>query len=108
MKIALIDTSCQTINYGLRSVASYLAANNQDVKMIFMRQDAIDNKIDYPPSIYEDLYSLFKDTDFVGMSVVSNYIGQAKLITEFIKKEFNLPVLLIWFVSAKVKKPFLI
>lgn len=93
MNIALIDTSCQTINYGLRSVASYLKNNNHDIELIFLRQESINNKLDYPESIYNDLYSILKNVDFVGMSVVSNYIGQAQYITEFVKRELKLPVL---------------
>jgi anaerobic magnesium-protoporphyrin IX monomethyl ester cyclase len=94
MKIAFIDPTESIVNYGLRVMASYLINNGHKVKLIFLPRKIIDNQIDFPDSIYNDLLKLLEDSDLVGISFVSNYLGQAKFLTKKIKERTN--KLVIW------------
>ncbi len=51
-----------------------------------------DADYDYPRSVYSDLKPLVRDSDLIGFSFVSNYVGQARKVTRFIKREFDIPV----------------
>ncbi|MFH1195726.1 MAG: radical SAM protein [bacterium] len=94
MRITFIDPTESIVNYGLRAMVNHLLNYNHDVKMIFLNQPVIRYDYDYPESIYSDLLPLVKDSDIVGFSFVSNYYGQAKKITRFIKDNINIPI--IW------------
>ncbi len=62
--------------------------------MIFLPPLVFSTDYDYPLSVYSDLRPLIKDSDLIGFSFVSNYVGQARRVTRFIKKEFDMPV--VW------------
>lgn len=92
MKVALIDCTNYIINYGLRVLAAYIYENGHDVKLTFLPPQVLDNSYNYPASLYSDLNHLLKDVELVGISFVSNYLGQARYLTEYIKKNLGIPV----------------
>lgn len=94
MKITFIDPTQSVTNYGLRALSQYLVNANHEVKMVFMNQSSIQYDYDYPESIYEDLFQIVKDSDIIGISFVSNYLGHSKCITKKLKNKFGKPI--IW------------
>lgn len=103
MKIAFIDPTESIVNYGLRTMASYIISNGHNAELIFLPRKEINNNIDYPDSIYDDLFKLILDADIVGISFVSNYIGQAKFLTKKIKGQTS--KLVIWGGIHTMAKP---
>src|ERR1035437_5311415 len=94
MKITFIDPTESVINYGLRSLSQYLMQAGHSVELIFLNQSSILYNYEYSKNFYEDLYKIVKDSDLIGISFVSNYLGQAISITQKLKNRFNIPV--IW------------
>jgi len=94
MKITFIDPTESVINYGLRSLSQYLMQAGHSVEMIFLNQSSILYNYEYSKNFYEDLYKIVKDSDLIGISLVSNYLGHAISITQKLKDRFNIPV--IW------------
>jgi len=94
MKVLFIDPTDSIINFGMRVIASYLTANGHDVKIIFLPPCRIDINYNYPISVYNELNDFISDADIIGFSFVSNYFGQARFLTNYIKKNYDKPV--IW------------
>lgn len=94
MKITFIDPTQGVINYGLRVLSQYLIKANHEVNIIFMNQSSTQYDLDYSENIYNDLFTLIKDSDIIGVSLISNYLGQAKSLTQKLKTNFDIPI--IW------------
>ncbi|MDO8873696.1 MAG: radical SAM protein [Methanoregula sp.] len=99
MKIALIDPSHYTTNYGLRCISSYLLSNHFETKLFFLSPDLTDGMNwgdwGYPQEIYEELARLITDCDIIAFSVFSSYYHSAAALSDFLKREFP-EKLVIW------------
>lgn len=101
MKVVFINPTNFIFAYGLRCLVSYIERNGHDVKMIFMPVEPLGEhtrpqiQYQYPPAVYKALDEHLQAADIVGVSFVSNFFGQARFISQRIKKNF--PALpLVW------------
>jgi len=103
MRLTLIDPTHYTFNYGLRSLASYVLSHGHEVNIVFMPPSEINTHCKYSEQAHADLLEILKNTDIVGFSFVTNYIGQATALTRFIKQATSLPI--IWGGIHAMAKP---
>ncbi len=94
MNILFIDPTGSVINYGMRCLAGYIKENGYDVKMVFLKQESIDNNKDYSEKVYSQLAPIIDEADVICFSFMSNYFGQARFLTEFIKANYS--KIIIW------------
>lgn len=94
MNILFIDPTGSVINYGMRCLAGYIKENGYDVEMVFLKQESIDNSRDYSEKVYSQLTPIIEGADVICFSFMSNYFGQARFLTDFIKINFN--KIIIW------------
>jgi len=91
MKITLISIYPDLWSFGLRTVSSILKREGNNVDLIFMPRDFVEK---FPKEAVADLVELTKDSDWAGISLMSNFWDNAIQLTEAIKKNCNIPV--IW------------
>lgn len=88
-KIALIDPSPYTTNYGLRCISSYLWEKGFEAKMIFLNPEwGSDETGKYSKAVREDLAALVRDCDVIGISVFTNFFFRAAELSEFLKERY--------------------
>ncbi len=91
MKITLISMDQMIISSGLRVISSCLKAEGFEVQLIFARA-----VIGQPLSlkVNKQIVKLCKDSQLIGISLMSNHFPQAISLTKSLKK--SLPVPVIW------------
>lgn len=98
MKITLIELSVSdTSAIGVRSLSSYLKKAGHKVSIIFLANGGhktASGKIQYPDKVVEQLISLCRGSDLIGLSFLSSGFHRAAQITESIKQ--HLSVFVIW------------
>lgn len=88
MKISLITFSA--FAFGIRDISSYLKSNGYETRLIFF-QNVSERKIN--KKFLENLYSIVKDSDIIGVAVeCSNYFDAIK-ITQYLQNKLTAPVL---------------
>ena len=87
-KMALIDPSFYTTNYGVRCVSAYLWANGVEAKLIFLKPETDESGRNYyPESVLEDLAKLVEDCDVIGFTVFTNFYFRAAELSGFLKNK---------------------
>lgn len=100
MKISLIaPTPPDICAFGVRSLSSVLKSAGHDVKIIFLpvSHKSIDQSkwiFYYPDQIINEIVIILKDSDLIGLSLMTNYFDCSVQITQRLKKEFSVPI--IW------------
>ena len=106
MKITLISTSPDVQCYGIRTISACLKKDGHDVDLIFLQKSGNlekelikfkEKKINYYIKPYadktmDDLVELTKESDLVGITLMSNNWDDATQITKKIKENYNIPV----------------
>ena len=85
MKIALISTYTHPIALGLRYVSSFLKAHGQEVTMFFLRSKRDTAEADFSPALLGDLTDRLRDTDLIGMSLMTNTFHRACVLIEAVR-----------------------
>lgn len=99
MKLCLISPYMDITSYGLRTLSSYIKPY-YDVRMIFLRSGTEDFRYKknftyrFPPRIINQIVSLCKDCDVVGISLMTNHFDRCVQITREIKEKLGIPV--VW------------
>ena len=98
MKITLISPYPDITSFGLRTISAYLKQNGHQTRMIFIPDPLGDNLLygvkRYEDRVLEEVVSLCKGSDLIGITLMTNFFDGAVQVTEWIKKELKTPV--IW------------
>lgn len=102
MKVTLISPYPDITNYGIRTLSAVLKEKGHQTQMIFMPDFAGDGEYAhtakdenrYPPQVIEKMVELVKDSDLVGISLMTHYFDSSKQITRAIKQAHGTKV--IW------------
>lgn len=98
MQIVLISPYGGITNLGIRYLSATLKARKHQVKLVFLprrlgsRGDFDDIYSPFAPAILNDLKSICKNADLVGISVMTPYFGKAVELTKFLKKHVRAPL----------------
>lgn len=110
MKLTLVSpTPSDICAFGVRSLSAYMKSKGHTVKNIFLptslkgRQAGREFVFTYSENILNDLVSLAKDSDLIGVSFMTNYFDAAVQITEKIKRCLDIPI--IWGGAHPTVKP---
>jgi len=98
MNITLISPYPDITSFGLRTISAYLRKNGHRTRMIFIPDPYGDN-LHYGIKRYEDavldqVVSLCRNSDLIGMTLMTNFFDGAVQVTERIKRDLKVPV--IW------------
>jgi anaerobic magnesium-protoporphyrin IX monomethyl ester cyclase len=99
MKITLISPFPDLMAFGIRTISAYLKQHGHKTQLIFL-PDSCDNNIvfgankRYDEKALEDLIPLCKDSDLIGITVMTNFYEGVVQITEKLKSGLQAPV--IW------------
>ena len=91
MNIGLISPYPDIQSFGLRTLSACLKKEGHNVIMVFLCNQFWDKYEDAP---LDDTVDLLKDSDLIGISVMSNFWDNSVQITEKLKKSINAPI--IW------------
>jgi radical SAM superfamily enzyme YgiQ (UPF0313 family) len=98
MKITLISPYPDITSFGLRTISAYLKQNGHQTRMIFIPDPLGDNLLygvkRYEDRVLEEVVSLCKGSDLIGITLMTNFFDGAVQVTERIKRELRSPV--IW------------
>ena len=102
MKITLISPYPDITNYGLRTLSSTLRQAGHQTQLICMPDFAGDGESvhikmseeRYPKEVIRQLLDIMRDSDMVGITLMTHYFDTAKQLTRAIKEELGIPV--IW------------
>jgi anaerobic magnesium-protoporphyrin IX monomethyl ester cyclase len=82
MKVTLVSTYTHPIALGLRYVSSYLKAAGYDVQMLFLSSKRDTARADFAPALLDDFVERCRDSDLIGMSLMTNTFNRACVLTE--------------------------
>ena len=91
MKISLLSLYPDVQSFGLRTISSCLKREGHKVDMFFLPREFRER---YDEKTMNDLIKLTKDSDLVGITLMSNFWDNAIQVTRKIKEHYNIPV--IW------------
>ena len=98
MKITLISPYPDITSFGLRTISAYLRKNGHQTRMIFIPDPLGDNLLygvkRYDDHVLDEVVSLCRDADLIGMTLMTNFFDGAVQVTERIKRDLTVPV--IW------------
>ena len=100
LKIGLISPYSNLSAIGLRYISASLRQAGYATRMIFLPDpDELHYKAKTPPqqyaeSVLQQVCDLCADLDLIGITVMSNFVGRARTLTDAIHARLNLPV--IW------------
>jgi len=93
MKILLVSPYSDIASIGLRIIASCLLRLKHEVSMVFLPNtpkeevDFHDNEHVYPPEVSSRLSEIAAQHDVVGITVMTNYVHRAGLITDIVRSK---------------------
>jgi len=90
MKISLLSIYPDIQSFGLRTISACLKKEGHEVDLFFLTREFRERFLD---KTMDDLIRLTKDSDLVGISLMSNFWDNAIQITKKIKANHNIPVL---------------
>jgi len=93
IKISLISPCSSLVANGLRIISAYLKENGYQVKLIFLNDQSPFSST-YTKEVFEDLCFLCKDSDLIGISVMTNYFIKISDLTLRLKERLGIPI--IW------------
>jgi anaerobic magnesium-protoporphyrin IX monomethyl ester cyclase len=98
MKLTLISPYPDITSFGLRTISAYLKRNGHQTRMIFIPDPLGDNLLygvkRYEDRVLEEVVSLCKGSDLIGITLMTNFFDGAVQVTERIKQSLETPV--IW------------
>ncbi len=105
MKITLISTSPDIQCFGIRMISACLKKDGHNVDLIFLQKSGnIETELkwmnqnkkikQFADKTMDDLTELTKESDLVGITLMSNYWDNAIQITEKIKENYDIPI--VW------------
>lgn len=92
MQTTLISPYGNITSHGLRCISSYLKSHGYEVQMIFL-PGLLDHKI-ARKKIIEQVVDLSRDSQLIGISLMSNLFDVAVQINQALKQELDTPV--VW------------
>lgn len=93
-KITLISVNDLVINLGIRILSAYLKNHGHEVDLIFLTLPNAEYSEIYGKRIIDDLVQLCRQSDLIGLSILTNYFVRARELTIELKKSLNIPI--IW------------
>ena len=90
MKITLISIYPDLRSYGIRSISACLKQEGHDVDLIFLKREFTEK---YAEKTMNDLVKLTKESDLVGITLMSNFWDLAVQITQKLKDNYDFPIL---------------
>ncbi len=98
MKITLISPYPDVMAFGIRTISAYLRANGHSTRIIILPDPYGDNLVygekRYSDEVLNELVPLCKDSDLIGITLMTNFFEGAVQITEKLKSGVKAPV--IW------------
>lgn len=98
MKITLISPYPDITAFGIRTISAYLKKYGHKTQIIFLPDPYGDNLMygvqRYEDSILDEFIPLCKDSDLIGITLMTNFFDSAVQITRKLKSNLNVPV--IW------------
>ncbi len=102
MKVALVSPYPDITNYGLRSISAWLRAHGHETQVICMPDRIGEGTTEhvtqaeqrYPAQALDDLVEVLRDSDVVGISLMTHYFDSAKQITQLVHERLGIPV--VW------------
>lgn len=100
LRVGLISPYSHISAMGLRQISACLKLAGWDTRMIFLPDPEellcapCPHQHDYPPDVLDQVCDLCADVDVVGISVMSNFVGRARALTEAIHERLSIPA--IW------------
>ncbi len=91
MKITLVSIFPDLQSFGIRTISACLKKDGHDVDLIFLQKDFSQR---FAGKTMDDFVKLTRNSDLVGITVMSNYWDNAIQITEKIKENYGIPV--VW------------
>lgn len=96
MKVSLVSPYPDITNYGIRTLSSVLRQHGHPTQMICMPDFAGDGESfhgtmteeRYSPKVIEDYLELVKDSEMVGITLMTHYFDSAKQLTYAVKKRY--------------------
>ena len=98
MKITLISPYPDITAFGIRTISAYLKKHGHNTRMLFLPDPLGDDLIQgverYGKNILDELIPLCRDSDLIGITLMTNFFDGAVQITRKIKSSTDIPV--IW------------
>ena len=91
MKITLVSIFPDLQSFGIRTISACLKREGHEVDLFFLSREFRER---YEEKTMKDLIRLTKNSDLVGISLMSNFWDNAIQITRKIKEHYNIPV--VW------------
>ncbi len=91
MKVTLISPFPDLQSFGLRTLSSCLKEDGHHVEMFFLKEEFYRR---FSRRVVDDLLYLVKDSDLIGVSLMTNFFDNGVQITEEIRNKLGKPV--IW------------
>lgn len=98
MKVTLISPYSDITSFGLRTISAHLKNHGCTTQILFM-PDPTDRDFrkaadPYPETVLDETVKLCRDSDLIGITLMTNYFFCASQITRHLKKNLDVPV--IW------------
>jgi anaerobic magnesium-protoporphyrin IX monomethyl ester cyclase len=102
VKIALISLTEDVFIPSLRYLSAYLRAQGHETKVIYLPWGRTDNALHsansfrypYPQPVLEQIVEICKDSDLLGLSLMTCHFDHAVHITRFLREHLSAPI--IW------------
>ena len=98
MKITLISPYPDITAFGIRTISAYLKSRGHETQLIFVPDPFGDNLVfgvkRYEDSVLDALIPLCKDSDIIGITLMTNFFEGSVQITKKLKEGLKAPV--IW------------
>jgi hypothetical protein len=91
MKISLLSIYPDVQSFGLRTISACLKKEAHDVNLFFLTREFRER---YEERTMNDLIKLIKNSDLIGISLMSNFWDNAIQITRKIKENYDIPI--VW------------
>lgn len=97
MKLTLISPYPDVTSFGVRTLSAYLRQHGHHTQILFLPDpfgdDIVEGVPRYDDAILRDILPLCRDSDLVGISLMTNFFDGAVQITRTLKAGLDVPVL---------------
>src|SRR3990172_12214261 len=97
MKVTLISPYPDIMAFGIRTISSHLKAHGHTTRIVLLPDPYGDNLVfgakRYDEGVLDELIPLVKDSDLIGLSLMTNFYEGAVQITEKLKSALTIPVI---------------
>ncbi len=91
MRITFISPFPDVYSFGVRSLSATARAAGHDTRILFVTQEFTQP---YSAKVVDQVVELCRDSDLVGVSLMSNFWDNSVALTEAVRKRLNIPV--VW------------